>query len=300
MTISQSVWDDLEQELTSKTGDTASISHRASISGGDINQAFRVQFGDQNYFCKFNKNMPKDFFLTEFRALEMIRSVNVIQSPKPIAVGISGHFHYLILEYIPLQSTGNIEYFGRQLAQFHRSSINHNSINGFYGFNNDNYIGTMPQQNKPMENWCDFWIDQRIKPQMKMANKLGYAQQLTKYPSTLYRGIQNILDTHYPASVMVHGDLWSGNKSFNNLGEPVIYDPAMYFGDREVDLALSELFGGFAPGFYRAYKEFWALPAGYVQRRDVYNLYHLLNHLNSFGTAYLDRCRSIIDALCRS
>lgn len=299
MTISQSVWNDLEQDLRSKTGEKAAISEKTTLSGGDINQAFRIQFGGQNYFCKFNSHIPHDFFLVEARALDMMLLVNKIHCPKPITVGTSGRFHYLVLQYIPLQSTGNIECLGRQLAQFHKASINHNPVKGYYGFDGNNYIGTTPQQNKPTVNWCDFWIEQRIKPQLRIAKSSGYTRQLVKNSSALYRGIHDILVVHQPVSVMVHGDLWSGNKSFDENGDPVIYDPALYFGDREVDLALSELFGGFGRGFYRSYDECWALPPGQPQRKDLYNLYHLLNHLNLFGAAYLEGCRRIIDALSR-
>jgi fructosamine-3-kinase len=165
-----------------------------------------------------------------------------------------------------------------------------------HGWNRDNYIGTSPQINTQHENWHVFWRDCRLKPQLESARIKGYST-LFETGNRLLEVVGQLLDGHQPEDSLLHGDLWSGNAAFTPDGQPVIFDPASYYGDRETDIAMTELFGGFGPAFYSAYRTHAPLAAGYRIRHDLYNLYHLLNHLNLFGSAYLSRSENLIGML---
>jgi protein-ribulosamine 3-kinase len=156
-----------------------------------------------------------------------------------------------------------------------------------FGWAHDNYIGATPQQNGWCDDWAEFWYERRLKPQLDMARASGFA--LPDVPSSLLKG-------HQPQPTLLHGDLWSGNAGFTAQG-PVVFDPAVYYGDREADLAMTELFGGFPKAFYRAYDEAFPLAEGYERRKHLYNLYHLLNHLNLFGSGYLGQVKSSLRLL---
>src|SRR5262245_18398887 len=156
-----------------------------------------------------------------------------------------------------------------------------------FGWQRDNYIGSTPQQNGWCNDWIVFWVTRRLEPQISLARDKGFDVSL---PST------RMLESHRPQPALLHGDLWSGNAGFTAEG-PVVFDPAVYYGDREADLAMTELFGGFPREFYRAYNEAYPLPGGYEQRKHLYNLYHLLNHLNLFGGGYLGQVKSTLRLL---
>jgi len=164
-------------------------------------------------------------------------------------------------------------------------------------FTHNNYIGTTPQLNRHSDNWVEFWRDCRLKPQLTMAQAAGFRSRLIDRGERLLACMDQLMQDHEPAASLLHGDLWAGNKAYTPAGKPVIFDPAAYFGDRETDIAMTELFGGFDPEFYAAYQAHSPLPDGYPLRRDLYKLYHVLNHLNLFGTAYLSRSENIVDGL---
>jgi fructosamine-3-kinase len=198
----------------------------------------------------------------------------------------------LVLEWIDLGSgkLAAAEALGRGLAQQHRASARE------YGLDHDNYIGATPQRNTPARSWIEFYRDRRLGAQRDWAQRHGYltserARRLERVMDRLNQWIDE--DQVVPS--LLHGDLWGGNYLIDAQGSPVLIDPAVYYGDREAEIAFTELFGGFGPRFYAAYNEAWPLDPGYAERRDLYNLYHLLNHLNLFGESY---CGSV-DAILR-
>jgi len=161
-----------------------------------------------------------------------------------------------------------------------------------FGWPRDNYIGATPQENAPCAGWAEFWRHRRLEPQLALANRNGYRVEAPP--------VWRLLEGHEPVASLLHGDLWSGNAGFLADGAPVVFDPAVYYGDREADLAMTELFGGFAEEFYAAYSEAWPLDEGYKLRKQLYNLYHLLNHLNLFGGGYLGQVRATLGLLGRA
>ena len=187
------------------------------------------------------------------------------------------------MEFLDLKGDADFPALGRMLAQAHRRP------GPAFGWDRDNYIGATPQPNGWLENWPQFWSERRMKPQLELAKRNGFS--LPTVPLETLQG-------HSPQPSLLHGDLWSGNASFTPQG-PVVFDPAAYFGDREADLAMTELFGGFPREFYDAYHAAFPLPAGHAQRKHLYNLYHLLNHLNLFGRSYLGQVEETLDLLLR-
>ena len=223
----------------------------------------------------FRKEGPSDRFAAEADGLEALRPH--IRVPKVLERGNG----YIALEFLPLETTGDWSALGRMLAKLHRQTGQR------FGWHRDNYIGRSPQQNGWCDDWLEFWRERRLRFQLEMAKRNGYALEMPCLGS---------LENHKPQPSLLHGDLWRGNAGFTAQG-PVIYDPAVYYGDRETDLAMTELFGGFPREFYRAYDEAFPLPGGYEQRKRLYNLYHLLNHLNIFGGGYLAQVKETLGFL---
>ena len=176
---------------------------------------------------------------------------------------------------------------GRQLAEMHRVSQES------HGWKRDNTIGATHQSNPLVKNWCNFYREHRLKFQIDLARKKGLALRKAE---DLLESLPSFFE-ELPEPSLLHGDLWSGNVSFTDLGEPIIFDPATHFGDRECDLAMTELFGGFPIDFYRAYNEVWPLDKRYKTRKDLYQLYHILNHFNLFGSGYAQQCENLISDL---
>jgi protein-ribulosamine 3-kinase len=204
-----------------------------------------------------------------------------MRAPEPLAHGVAGEQAYLLLEFLDLNGTGDFAALGRMLAAAHRKP------GPRFGWSRDNYIGSTPQANGWGENWAEFWRERRLRPQLELANSRGFSLEM---PSL------HLLQNHHPKPSLLHGDLWSGNAGFTSEG-PVVFDPALYYGDREADLAMTELFGGFPREFYKAYNEAFPLPEGYERRKHLYNLYHLLNHLNLFGGGYLAQVKAALRLL---
>jgi protein-ribulosamine 3-kinase len=230
-------------------------------------------------FLKEGALTRADAFDAEAEGLAALRPH--IRVPQVLDRGIKGGKAYIRLEFLHLEKSGNWRDLGRMLAKLHRQT------GPRFGWSRDNYIGLSPQQNGWCDDWLEFWRTQRMQPQLELARKNGFAVD----PPDL-----NLLKTHRPQPSLLHGDLWSGNAGFTADG-PVIYDPAVYYGDRETDLAMTELFGGFPREFYRAYNEAFLLEPGYEKRKHLYNLYHLLNHLNIFGGGYLAQVNATLRLL---
>jgi fructosamine-3-kinase len=220
-------------------------------------------------------------FEVEARGLEILCNSHSVRVPKVVAV--IKQPPALVLEWIDFgyNKSDSAEELGRLLAQQHRA------IGESFGLDHDNYLGLNPQFNKPTELWIDFFRDQRLGPQIAMAYERGHLNlDRTRRLDWIMAHLDNWINQNIVMSSLLHGDLWGGNYLMDSGGHPVLLDPAVYYGDREVEIAFTQLFGGFGPRFYYAYQEAWPLDPGFADRRDLYNLYHLLNHLNLFGEAY--------------
>jgi protein-ribulosamine 3-kinase len=258
------------------------IEQSARVTGGCIHECYRVSIGGKAFFLKTNTIKHEDAFAAEADGLAGLREAGY-RAPAPHSHGVAAKQAYLLMEFLDLKGAVDFPALGRMLAQAHQKT------GPGYGWDRDNYIGATPQANGWRENWSVFWFELRMKPQLEMARKKGFP--IADVPTGLLSG-------HHPQPSLLHGDLWSGNASFTPQG-PVVFDPASYYGDREADLAMTELFGGFPREFYNAYNREFPLPAGYEQRKHLYNLYHLLNHLNLFGRSYLGQVEETLGLLLR-
>jgi protein-ribulosamine 3-kinase len=291
MVSNSSLLESIQTGLCESVGKVSDLQWVRDLHGGDINRAALIQSGNTNWFVKYRNNAPAGMFEAEALALENISTTGCIRVPEAIAWGVDDETSWLVLEYLELTSSGPATLLGEQLAALHEISANS------FGWSHNNYIGVTPQLNQQTDNWYEFWRDYRLKPQLAMAQSAGFGSRLFDRGDRLLACLSQLLQDHEPAASLLHGDLWAGNKAYTPSGLPVIFDPASYYGDRETDIAMTELFGGFEPEFYSAYRSHSPLPDGYPLRRELYNLYHMLNHLNLFGTGYLSRCESIIDSL---
>jgi fructosamine-3-kinase len=263
-----------------------------SIGGGCINMGVRLTDGERIFFVKLNRAALLDMFEAESEGLNALAAARTIRVPRPLCYGLAGDQSYLVMEYIELghSSRNGAELAGHQIAEMHRVSQSH------FGWHRDNTIGSTPQPNRKDQSWETFWREQRLGFQLKLSASNGYRGSLQRKGERLLEGFHLLLD-HQPVPSLLHGDLWGGNLAYDQSGQPVIYDPAVYFGDREADLAMTELFGGFGNRFYDAYRESWPLSPGYSTRKILYNLYHILNHLNLFGGGYLSQAEGMIERL---
>ncbi len=259
------------------------ISGTRSISGGDISEAYLVQTQKGHFFCKVN-NGPHAFsmFLAEKKGLEAISQTATVASPKVLGCEKLDSCSLLVLEYIESKSPSptDMERFGHQLADLHSKS----SPDGF-GWESDNFIGSLHQSNKRHLDWSAFYVSERLVPQLMLARARNLLSP-SELPSeeSLLKRCQDTFPKVRPA--LLHGDLWGGNYLIAQNGTPVLIDPATYYGHREVDIAMTRLFGGFEPTFYSAYAEHFPEVGGEKERSDLYQLYYLLVHLNLFGLSY--------------
>lgn len=295
------MWDTIAAQISKATGEKFQISDRRSVGGGCINQGYAIASGELTYFVKLNRAVDIAMFEAEALGLQQMWETHTIRVPKPICAGTAGNSAYLVLEWLDLGGRGGDrawQEMGRQLAALHRSPPNppleRGGIIAGFGWDVNNTIGSTPQINTWTKDWADFWAEHRIGYQLKLAKRRGgqFSQG-----DRLLQAIPELLASHQPQPSLVHGDLWGGNASVTAAGEPVIFDPAPYWGDREVDIAMTELFGGFSPAFYRGYNEVWPLDSGYQKRKTLYNLYHVLNHFNLFGGGYSSQANRMIQEL---
>lgn len=285
----------LKETITSIYGNDVRILRRLPVSGGDINRAYALELSDgSKLFMKVNAGKGADFFTAEAEGLSAIRQTGMIRAPEVIATGEDADGSFLLLEYIESghRSKASSEELGRNLAMMHMADTDTFVQNGRFGFAGDNYIGSNPQINTAKENWTDFFIQCRLIPQFKRAASYFDREERRNNETFLERVDRYLAEPEYPS--LIHGDLWAGNYMIDNAGKPWLIDPAAYVGNAEADLAMTELFGGFDRIFYDAYRDIAGIDPGYHDRKDLYNLYHLLNHLNLFGGGYLYSVRSII------
>lgn len=280
----------LQQVLSKRYGSPLEACTFEPVSGGSINDCFRLQAANQKWFLKVNSAVTyPEMFQLEAKGLELLGNHFDLIVPKVYFHGQLEDEAYLLLEFLErgVQTANFWEEFGRALARMHRTS------NSSFGLNYDNYIGSLPQSNHPHHTWADFFIKERLEVQLKRARdnrKVG--DDITLRMERLFHRLDGLFPKEPPA--LLHGDLWSGNFSCGPNGKACIFDPAVYNGHREMDIAMSKLFGGFTPEFYNAYNEEWPLEAGWQQRADLANLYPLLVHVNLFGGGYLAQVRAIL------
>ncbi len=279
--------DSLESALEKLDGAGSYVEKRQSVSGGDINRAFLITLNSGDVlFLKENRGDLLQMFSSESAGLLALGSVGggAPPVPRPLAWGRDGENSFILMDVVKPGSLDSGEKFGASLAQLHR-----NGRSDLCGFQGENRIGSTPQKNRQMRSWHDFFGEQRLQFQWELAREKGYGDSSDERAmASLLRRLRDILpepDEGRPC--LLHGDLWGGNWMAGEDGRGWLIDPAAYYGHREADIAMTELFGGFPRGFRMGYENIWPLEPGFSERRDLYNLYHLLNHLNLFGSSYL-------------
>lgn len=257
--------------------------------GGDISEAMLVDDGERRYFVKRQPIARRAMFESEADGLAALGAH--LRVPAVVALGETGDEAFLVLEALDLHGSGDAAALGEALARLHRAP------QATWGWQRDNWIGSTPQHNAPAGEWVDFWRSRRLGAQLQLAAENGLPAALLRDGERLMADLPAFFSGHAPAPSLLHGDLWGGNHAYLADGSPVLFDPAVYCGDRECDLAMSELFGGFSSDFHAAYRAAWPLDAGYATRKRLYNLYHILNHANLFGGGYAGQAASLMQAL---
>ncbi len=286
-----SLWQHIELQIGQHLGRDFRIENRQPVGGGSINNAYHIGDETDQFFVKTNRQNLAYMFSAEYTALHHLNEAGAIRVPKPITTGKSGHDSYFVMSWLNLSGQPKGSLFGAKMAQLHRQTNNR------FGFDIDNTIGSTPQLNQWSDNWVDFWQKQRLGYQLELARKNGFSHRLYDLGLQLSEKTPLFFTNYQPVPSLLHGDLWSGNWSGDENGEPVIFDPASYYGDRETDLAMMELFGRPGQSFYSAYQEHYPLHAEYSIRKNFYNLYHILNHANLFGASYAVQAENMIESL---
>ena len=252
-------------------------------------ETWRLQSNRGALFLKTARLAAADRLTAEGEGLALLQASSALRVPDVVAVGVTASDAYLAMEWLDLRApSGAIDRrFGRQLAALHRVTA------ATHGWHRDNTIGLTRQVNTPSSSWLEFFADRRLMFQFELAARNGYEKEIADLRGQALAALPELLGAHEPPPSLLHGDLWSGNYACCE-NQPVIFDPAVYFGDRETDLAMTRLFGGFSTAFYDGYEESWPLPAGYAERLPLYQLYHVLNHLNLFGSGYLGQARTLV------
>lgn len=256
------------------------------LRGGDINDVYRIRVPQGDFVVKINRNdRYPGLFEAEKRGLQLLDNSPGISVPRVYGHGVVNNVAYLILEHIEsgIKSSDFWRTFGQQLAKLHKNSSTH------FGLDTDNYIGSLKQYNRRSANAADFYIGQRLEPQIALAADNGF---LLGSCAALFRHAANLIPNEPPS--LVHGDLWSGNYLVSTQGQPVLIDPAVAYAPREMDLAMMQLFGGFPDEVFLFYNEVYQLDDGFTRRLPLWQLYYLLVHLNLFGSGYLGQVRAII------
>ena len=269
----------------------ASSEHR--VSGGSINQCSGFDTSSGPIFVKYGAADCLPVFEAEAAGLAELARAKALRVPNVLAVSIEGDTAILVLEWIDLApaKARSEQLLGERLALQHRVTRDR------FGWERDNTIGSTPQPNRPCVQWIEFFREQRLLPQLDMAKHNGADRNAMDLGQQLCERLHVFFDGYRPVPSLLHGDLWGGNWGADTSGEPVLFDPAVYFGDREADVAMTRLFGGFGPAFYAAYQSAWPLEPGADVRVTLYNLYHVLNHFNLFGSGYLRQAQGMIQRL---
>ncbi|MFQ5982098.1 MAG: fructosamine kinase family protein [Woeseiaceae bacterium] len=282
----QSIFAALREDGVSVTGNPR------SVGGGDISAAWRIETREAPLFVKTGGSESFDMFEAEAEGLSELGGANAVRVPEVRGCGLAADGAYLAIEWIEFERpSGKTEQvFGQQLAEMHRHCKDK------YGWHRDNTIGLTPQLNQWCDNWVEFFREHRLGFQLQLAETNGFSGELQAAGRKLNDNLEGLFHDYEPPVSLLHGDLWGGNWAATK-GQPVIFDPAVYYGDRESDIAMTQLFGGFGRQFYAAYQQSWPMEAGYEDRLKLYQLYHVLNHLNLFGSAYIGRAMQLIRGL---
>ena len=286
-----SVWENIKSDIESATGIAAELEQHGSVGGGCINQAARIHYGDTTYFVKLNSASGIDMFNAEAQGLAELRQCDALKIPAPVCAGSDGGSAWLVMENLSLGGHGSGSDLATGLAALHRITRDE------YGWDIDNTIGSTPQENAWLADWIEFYRERRLRFQLELAGRHDAGSGLLAKGERLLDEFPVLFDGYMPVASLLHGDLWSGNYAYTSDGEPAIFDPAVYYGDREADLAMTELFGGFGRDFYAAYNDAWPIDPGYKVRKTLYNLYHILNHFNLFGGGYGSQAQRMIESL---
>lgn len=282
------------QLIQSVVADWGIVTDCRSIGGGCISDTARVTVRDPNgnlhdLFVKSNRADFQQNFRCELDGLNRLAAVEAIRIAKPLRIETISDRVFLVMQWIEAGRESNFDLFGRQLADLHRKSA---SVR--IGLEYDNFLGASPQINSLADDWVRFVQESRIGSQLRVATNRGLINPQAKRDiETVIDSMPTILAGRENVTSLLHGDLWSGNYLFDTCNQPVIIDPAIYYGCREAEFGMLLLFGGCPPSFYESYNDQWSLPPRWQQRCKVYVLYHLLNHLNLFGTSYISQCNQV-------
>ncbi|HSO05818.1 MAG TPA: fructosamine kinase family protein [Pelomicrobium sp.] len=293
MTGDSAPWSAVAAAIARATGERMSAPRVAALGGGCINRAFRLDSGERRWFVKLNSASRLSMFEAEAAGLDEILASGTLRAPRPVATGVDRGDAFIVLEYLELGGAGRggPQRLGAGLAAMHRHTA------ARFGWHRDNTIGSTPQINTPADDWLAFWRRERLGYQLALAEKNGFGGRLQSLGEQLTERCAALFADYRPLPALLHGDLWGGNAAYTVEGEPVVFDPAVYYGDREADLAMTELFGGFGAAFYAAYREAYPLDPGYAVRKAFYNLYHVLNHANLFGGGYAGQAEGMMQRL---
>lgn len=283
----------LEQIPTAHPFAGLTLRSMQTIQGGCINQALRLETNHGRVFLKINTLDFAPNFSAEANGLKLLAPH--VRVPRHAISGVVNQQAFLLMEYVDIASPKSgyrtDDTLGEQIAQLHIHTAS------AFGLDHDNFIGATAQHNTWEKNWPTFFAHYRLKPQLDRAISRGLPQSTHESAYRLINEIQHFFSNYTPAASLIHGDLWGANHGFLPDGTLVLFDPAVYFADREAELAMTELFGGFSSRAHQAYSSAWPLDPGYAQRKNLYNLYHVLNHFNLFGGGYGQKAQRIIHKL---
>lgn len=288
-----SVFEAVAREVGLQLGSDCAPEPEQGVSGGSVHRCYLWRCGATPLFVKMAAAESAADLDAEAAGLEELASAQAVRVPKVRARGVADGNAFLALEWIDTRPAGreSERRLGEHLAAQHRVSAER------FGWRMDNTIGRTQQLNGWFPDWSEFFRERRLRYQLELASQRGFAPLLADPGARLLESVPALLAGHEPQPSLLHGDLWAGNWFVDRDKEPVIFDPAVYYGDREADLAMTRLFGGFGRTFYASYESAWPLPPGHAVRFELYNLYHVLNHANLFGGGYARQARSMIERL---
>jgi fructosamine-3-kinase len=283
----------LAAALSAATGRHVAARPENAVGGGSINECWRWPSREGALFVKLAPGDRLWMFEAEAEGLDELGRANALRVPRVLGCGTATGQAFLALEWIDFGSASSRSetLLGEWLAAQHRVT------GAEFDWHRGNTIGSTPQHNDPDRDWIRFFVERRLRYQLDLAARNGHAGRLRERGALLCERAGAFFDSYRPLPSLLHGDLWGGNWAADASGRPVIFDPAVYFGDREADLAMTRLFGGFGAAFYSAYESAWPTEAGASERITLYNLYHVLNHLNLFGGGYQSQAQAMIDRL---
>jgi protein-ribulosamine 3-kinase len=280
--------------VTARTGSPFLSTALKSLGGGNISETFVLEAADgARVFVKKNQSSRREMFAAEMDGLLALSACPALRVPQPLGVVEHGQHVFLLLEFLEMGGRADGRTLGRAIAALH-------SIDApAFGWHRDNTIGSTLQPNLQNNSWVDFFRSQRLAHQRRLLQKAGAPKRLLSAVASVENDMDAFFDAHQPRPSLLHGDLWSGNWSFTPDGVPALFDPAVYFGDHEADLAMMELFGNPGDDFFAEYSSLQPIDPGYRVRRDLYNLYHILNHALLFGGGYLGQAEVMARRLLR-